>query len=207
MTYYLLTGIFLGFFNEKIIKHFERWVNEGQLSQLLVKPVNASLFLFFRRTGQRLAVTIISTIIFIIPVITIPAIRNTINFTLPTLLWLVIFSLLSNLFLYIFYWVLGNLAFWLINLDGVRNVTVNLINILKGLWFPLDLAPQAFQNILSLLPFQYVMFYPIKIITSERSQAENIKGLTVLSVSIILMLILSRFLWKKGLKRYDSVGM
>lgn len=207
MTYYLLSGILLGFFNKRITQHFERWVNEGKLAQLLVKPVNVSIFLFFREFGQRIGIFLLSTTLFTIPIITIPGIRSTINLTLPTLLWLFIFSLLSNLFLYIFYLVLGNLAFWLINLDGVRNVTVNLLNILKGLWFPLDLAPQAFQNILSLLPFQYAMFYPIKILTSERSQVENIKGLLVLSVSIILMFILSRVLWKKGLKRFDSVGM
>jgi ABC-2 type transport system permease protein len=83
---------------------------------------------------------------------------------------------------------------------------MNLLRILKGNWFPLDLAPMWFQNILSILPFQYSLFYPIKIITSYIPIENHIKGILVLVFSIILLMVIIRYLWFKGIKRYDSVG-
>lgn len=207
MTYYLLTGIFIGFFNERTAKHFENWISEGSLAQVLIKPVKVATYLFSKELGQRMGIVLIGGLISILPILFFPSLRSVIDITLLKITIFAIFSILSNIFLFIFFWTIGVLSFWLISTRGIRNVTVNLFHILKGSWFPLDLAPQAFQNILSLLPFQYAMFYPIKILTSDIPMNDHLKGITVLVISIILFAIIANLLWRKGIKSFSSVGI
>jgi len=206
MTYYLLTGLFIGFFSDRTAKNYDNWIRSGGLSFFLVKPIKVILHLFFKELGSRIGVILMTTVAFALPIIAIPSIRNTLVITPSSIFWLICFSVLSNLFLYLFFWTIGSLSFWMVGTGGIRNIIGNLIRILRGSWFPLDLAPMWFQNILALLPFQYAMFYPIKILTDPPSHAENIKGLAVLGISILVFALLAKWIWDRGVKRFDSVG-
>jgi len=206
ITYYLLARIFAGFFNERVTRHYEKWIKEGDLSNILLKPVNPNIYLFSKELGSRIFVTCLTMIIFLIPVILIRDLRLNIILNLSKLLWLLAFIVLSNIFLFLFYWSLGCLAFWMTTTAGLRNVTLNLLRILRGSFFPLDLAPVMLQKIFSFLPFQYALFYPLKLLTENKTLPENLKGIYILLVFILTFYTLSLFLWRKGLKTYESIG-
>lgn len=206
MSYYLLSGLFIGFFNARITRRYEEMIRLGLLGNTLIKPVNEILFIFFDRLGQKIGVIIFTIFTFGLPALAISSIRNTIICTPQSMFWLILYAVSSNVFLYIFYWFFGCFAFWILDTGGIRNVLNNLTKILKGHWFPLDLGPVAFQKVMSFLPFQYAMYYPIKIITTNTETNENIKGIIILTSYSILLLLLSLYLWKRGLRRYESVG-
>ena len=84
---------------------------------------------------------------------------------------------------------------------------MQIIGILRGSWFPLDLAPLVFQRIISFLPFYYVAFYPVKILTSVTTGQENLRGIAILMVYIFLFGLGAAVLWKRGLKIYSAVGI
>lgn len=207
MTYYLLTGFFTIFMGKKVMKRFEDWVRSGELSSILVKPINPFKLLYCEEFGFRIGTFFISGLIPIIPIALLPSLRAELYLTSASVLWVVVYLFFSNTFLYLFYWTLGTLAFWFISLNGVDNVTFNLLRLLKGNWFPLDLAPLFVQNILSFLPFGYTMYYPIKIIMQETSYADNLKGITILVIYSIIFSIFGMVLWRKGIKKYESIGI
>lgn len=99
------------------------------------------------------------------------------------------------------------MAFWMISLDGIRNITKNLLRLLQGRWFPFDLAPVMIQNIMKFLPFQYILFFPIQILQGQVPNKELFLGIKVLSISILIILILAKCVWNRGLKKYESVGI
>jgi ABC-2 type transport system permease protein len=206
MAYYLLSGLFISNFNARTTKHFEKLIQHGELNAILIKPLSTSLYLFFREIGVRFGVNIFTFLIFFSLVVIIPGIRTNIEITLYTMSWSLIFFILSNVFLYLFFWTLGTLAFWVITTSGLRNISMNLINILKGQWFPLDIAPAFFQRIMALLPFQYSMFYQIQILTGKSDPSTNVQGVAILILSILLLSILAALLWSRGLRKYESVG-
>jgi len=206
MTYYLLSGLFITNFNTRTTKHYERLIQNGDLNAILIKPSSTSLYLFFRELGVRLGINIFTFLIFFSFIVLIPSIRTNVEITPYTLAWTGSFFVLSNIFLYLFFWILGIFAFWVITTSGLRNIAMNLMNILKGQWFPLDLAPPLFQRVMGFLPFQYTMFYQIQILTGKSRPESNIQGITVLILSSIILSLFAAYLWKKGLRRYESVG-
>jgi len=207
VSYYMTSGLFIAFFNTRTTKSMEKMIKDGKLSNLLVKPINEFLYVFFQELGKRIVVIILTTIIFLPPLILIPNIRNTINFSLGAIFWTTLFSILSNLFLFTFFFSIGCLAFWFKSTSGFRNITGNLLSILKGAWFPIDIAPTFLQNIFSILPFQYTRYFLIKIIISDIPKSLYIKGLGVIIIYTLLFTSISLVLWKKGLKKYESVGI
>jgi len=207
VTYYMLSGLFIAFFNSRTTKAMEYGIKDGGLANLLIKPINELMYIFFEELGKRLFVIILTTLIFSLPIIFIPNVRNTVDFSLNTIVWVLIFSALSNIFLYIFYWSLGCLSFWFISTAGVRNIIENLQSILKGTWFPIDIAPIFIQNIFSILPFQYTRYFLIKIFLNDTSQNLYIKGILVLMIYTLFFTCFGLLLWKKGLKKFESVGI
>jgi len=207
MVYYLLTGIFVIFIGKQVINRFEEWVRGGELSTILVKPAKPYLMLLGEELGFRLGALIIGGFIPLIPIAIFPSLRAELFITPLSLLWFSCYMLFANIFLFIFYWMLGTLSFWFISMNGVDNVTFNLLRLLKGNWFPLDLAPQFVQNFLSFLPFGYTMYYPIKILLEETTSIDNLKGIGILILYSLIFLIIGSLLWKKGIKKYESIGI
>ncbi len=206
ITYYLLFGIFGDFLNKDITSQFETYVKEGELVTLLQKPLSISQYLFWGKLGIHASASLISFVVSIIPLLLIENLRNLLVITPFTILWAITFRIFSHLFLFCLYWVLGCLAFWLTNLHGVRNVTSNLFRILEGQWFPFDLAPIWFQKAMSILPFQYAVYFPIQIVLGKTTVAQHIQGIIVLTVSTIFIAVIGYTMWKRGLKSFDAVG-
>jgi ABC-2 type transport system permease protein len=207
MAYFLLTGLFSGFFNLRIAKHLDKWVRDGSLASILMKPIKAFFYLFIKELGRMIGILIFVIVVFSTPFFFVPSLRSTIHLTLSNTLWIFVFSILSNIFNFVLAWTVGSLSFWIVSTGGIRNVLMNFIRIVRGSWFPLDLAPKAFGIFLSFLPFQYALYYPIKIILKGSVMSENLRGVYVLLFSITILGILSMVLWKKGLKKFNSVGM
>lgn len=207
VAYYLLGGIFRVFSTTETSKLFEIWVREGRLSDLLLKPFSPVTALFFNQVGSLFAALLLNLAIFVPPLFLIAGLRSSIFITLIKLLWVMIFIILYYIFGLFFYFLVGTLSFWTVSLSGIRNSVNQFLNIVKGHWIPLDLAPMAVQKILSFLPFQYAFFYPIKILTSnELAVSDHLRGVVVLIVSIVATVLIDRFLWFKGLRRYSAVG-
>ena len=207
VTYYMLSGLFIAFFNSRTTKAMEHGIKDGGLANLLIKPINELMYIFFEELGKRLFVIVLTTIIFSLPIVLIPNVRNTVDFSLNAIIWVLILSALSNIFLFIFYWSLGWLSFWFKSTAGVRNIIENLQSILKGTWFPIDIAPIFIQNILSILPFQYTRYFLIKILLNDTPKYLYTKGILVLTIYTSFFTCFGLLLWKKGLKRFESVGL
>ncbi len=206
ISYYLISCLFIGFINPRTAKRYERLIKDGGLSNLLIKPLNEKLSIFFKEIGGQSFIILLSILVFSIPIYLIPGIRNELNINPSSIFFTLIFMVLSNLFLYLMYSAIGVFSFWTDSGGGLRNIIINLIIILRGSWFPLDLAPTSVQKILSLIPFQYAMYYPVKILTGETNVSLHIRGIVVLILSILAFGLLTNFLWKKGIKKYEAYG-
>lgn len=207
VTYYLLGGLFGDYLRKSTTREFEEWIRKGNLSNFLIKPLNPILYLLSKQLSQHFSILFIRLSTFFIPFLLFSFFRNALVININTIVATSIIFILANTFLFIFYWLLGSMAFWMINLDGLRNITKNLLRLLQGRWFPFDLAPLVFQNIMKFLPFQYILFFPIQILLGQVENYDIFLGIEVLSVSILLVLILAKFVWNRGLKKYDSVGI
>ncbi len=105
------------------------------------------------------------------------------------------FSLLLSLF-----------AFWITEVWGIRFLALTAIEFLAGGMFPLDILPKVIFNILQLTPFPYIIFFPSKIYLGQLSSPEILTGFAVMCSWILLLVLATQFVWKKGLAIYGGEG-
>ena len=98
------------------------------------------------------------------------------------------------------------LAFWINEVWGIF-VIFNLLNaVVCGGVFPLDIFGKSILKLFDYLPFKYVIYYPVNILTgkTEVSMAGHIISLQLFWIGI--MLIVVNLLWKIGMKKYIAAG-
>jgi ABC-2 type transport system permease protein len=70
----------------------------------------------------------------------------------------------------------------------------------------LSLLPDVLGSVARVLPFWYMVGFPVEALTGRLSGAELWSGLAVQASWLALALLLSRLVWVQGTKRYTAVG-
>lgn len=101
---------------------------------------------------------------------------------------------------------LGFIAFWMTDAYGVFQISEMLIFVFAGYIVPLFLFPHTIEFIAYILPFSYMIYFPVAAFT----------GLFTLGQLVLILLgqlfwigcfsLLYTFMWKKGLKMFTGVG-
>jgi ABC-2 type transport system permease protein len=113
------------------------------------------------------------------------------------------FSLLLNFFIY---YSLSAIAFWFIESNGAFKTFGLLATIASGGLFPLDVYSPGMQKILLMLPFNYVVYFPIQLLSGKLSMEQIGQGLVMQIIWIAVFALLSSILWNTGMKKYVAVG-
>jgi ABC-2 type transport system permease protein len=103
------------------------------------------------------------------------------------------------------YW-LALLAFWTARANGLLMLQDALIFLLAGQVAPVALLPGALQAAAQILPFRYMVSFPVEILTGQLTQAQLTAGFAVQTVWVIVALILTVVIWKTGIRRFSAVG-
>ena len=103
------------------------------------------------------------------------------------------------------YW-LALLAFWATRADALLAVQDALIFLLGGQVAPLALLPGALQTLATLLPFRYVVGFPVEVLTGQLEGTQLLTGFALQAAWLAVALALSALMWRKGLRHYTAVG-
>ena len=104
------------------------------------------------------------------------------------------------------FYCISSLAFWATEVSGVFVAVTVFANILSGGIFPLDVFGETAQKVFKLLPFQYVIYFPLNIITGKTLGGEAVWGLGMQLLWLAGLYLLSLVLWRAGMRRYIAVG-
>jgi len=186
-----------------IMYEFEYRVREGNLSFLLLKPVhpihsdiadNISSKLI--TTPFMVAVVAVLTVIFH-PVIAAPPWAIALFFPVLALAFAIRFLL---------EWTLALSAFWTTRVGAANQIYFMLMLFLSGQFAPLALFPRPVQIIAEILPFNWLISYPINLVTGRLTLNAALVGLGAQAVWLILAYLLLRIVWRAGVKVYTEVG-
>ncbi len=180
-------------------------INDGTLSNFLIKPMSYLKYWFFYDLGDKSANIFFSVIeLTIIIFLLHPPVFFQTDIVI---LLLTAVSIFAAVLLYFFFgFILGLLGFWSNEVWGPRFLFFIIINFFAGSLFPLDILPKPFYSALSFLPFPYLLFFPLKIYLGKVMFFEIVKGLCISFLWVIGLYGISKLTWKKGLKLYGSEG-
>ncbi|HQF62713.1 MAG TPA: ABC-2 family transporter protein [Anaerolineaceae bacterium] len=103
------------------------------------------------------------------------------------------------------YW-LALLAFWATRADALLALQDSLIFLLAGQVAPVALLPGLMQTFAKILPFRYMVAFPVEVLTGQLSPTDLLVGFAAQAGWLIVAFALYVVLWRAGLRRYTAVG-
>lgn len=180
-------------------------INSGNLSNFLLRPINYFLYWFARDVGDK-AMNIIFSIIELTVLFVIlkpPLFIQTESFYLLLTIVAIVLALIMYFF---FNFLLGLIGFWSPEVWAPRFIFIILLNFFAGGLFPLDILPKFIFSAFQLLPFTYLLYFPIKIYLGQLTIIETFTGIMISLVWTLALYIIVQYVWRKGLKIYTAQG-
>ena len=177
-------------------------INSGMLTIPLMRPLNMFAFLLSRDAADKLFN--LSFMFIEIPLILLvfkpPVFLQTDAYTLMLAVVSIIFAILIYFFINIIF---GSLGFWTRDVWAPRFLLMVILEFATGAMFPLDMLSSLWQKVLLWTPFPYLLFVPLRIYLGSR---ETIMYLLGQAIWVVLLYLLSHYVWKRGLLRYEAEG-
>lgn len=176
-----------------------REILTGQFNSHLIKPVHPFLHCLFRQLNLRS----IPRLLIGIALVAAALCRYQIDYTAQSLLLAAVISGLSFFSTVLPFATVCLAAFWIGRAEFLRDLFIELFVFQN---YPLSEFPNAFIFIFSLIiPLIFAATVPVLVLTTLTTT----QALALLAGLILLIgaqLALFTFLWRKGLKRYESFG-
>lgn len=180
-------------------------INTGTLSNYLIKPMSYFGYYFSKDLGDK-AMNMLFSIIELIGLFLLlqpPLFLQTNSVSL----FLFFVTIGLGLILFFFFNVLlGLIGFWSNDVWAPRFIFFMTLNFFAGIYFPLDILPASIYAIYQLLPFPYLLYFPIKIYLGTLSFPEIFIGICITSFWIFIMYFVVKAIWRKGLVVYTAEG-
>lgn len=206
MTYILVGNLFHAMVRNWLETHIAGDIKDGRLSMFLIKPIAYFNFILFREIG-RISLAVIMSVFS--QAIVILFFLNIFIFNFDILYLLLIFLMIILAFIteLLLSFLIGLIAFWTDEVDGLYMTIERLKKFFSGGYFPINLLPLGFVKISLLFPFAYSFFVPAELYLKKIDLAAGLKGILVQLVWLILLYGIIKIIWKKGLKKYEGVGI
>ena len=176
-------------------------IQTGSISKRLLQPFSMFWGMFFHQYGRK-AYRLIYVSVALTGVSLIADFQ--INFTSIIIFSLTIIN--AVLLSYLIRYLLGILAFWLINITSVLWLFHNTIDFLGGGWLPVSLFPDWGGGILKALPFYLTLGFPADFFQGKIGLPLTVQLILMQLTWISLLFVLVHFFWNKGIKEYEAVG-
>ena len=186
-----------------VYEQFEWRVREGYFSPLLLRPIHP--------IHDDVAQNITYKIMMLIVVIPVTILLLIAFHPLLRLSWLVGFAfglalLQACVLRFLVEWALGLLTFWTTRMNVLSQFYFAVLLFLSGQLVPFTLFPAPIQFVAKLLPFYWMVAFPVALCIQNLRQNEILSGLTLQSLWLLLSLLLLVVLWRCGIRRYSAVG-
>ncbi|MGO9412139.1 MAG: ABC transporter permease [Spirochaetia bacterium] len=103
-------------------------------------------------------------------------------------------------------WTLALSAFWTTRVSAINQGYFVAALFLSGQMAPLSLLPYPLQVAASLLPFRWMISFPVELLLGRLSVGQSLVGLAAQSAWLALGLLLLRTVWRAGVRVYSAVG-
>jgi len=103
-------------------------------------------------------------------------------------------------------WTFATAAFW-ITRTGALNQAYNVVILfLSGMLAPLSLLPPPIEVAASILPFRWMISFPVEVVLGRAGPADVAAGLAAQVIWIVVAVAILRVVWAAGTRRYSAVG-
>lgn len=180
-------------------------IQNGSLTTYLSKPLSYLSFWFFRTLGSKSK----NLLFILIPMIVLSVYLN-INVIGNINTFQLMLFLIALIFAYIIYFqifmVISLMSFWFYDISSWFYTLMLTIELLAGTIIPVSLFPAFMKNFMYLLPFKYLVDFPVETLIGKLDSNTVISGLAWQVVWVLILLVLLKLLWKVGIRKFEANG-
>lgn len=180
-------------------------IRSGKLSSILNKPIDYKLYLFMTTYGKK----VFDFMLLLLPYAALMFVfflKDWFNWITGANLLLFFMSIVLGMLLsFLIYFMLGLVAFWMVECSALYITLGTIFYFLAGGLFPLDLFT-GLKQWFALFPFQYQLFFPIKVFLGTLNMKEIWSSLGMQALWIFILFGITAAVWRAGLRKYTSVG-
>jgi ABC-2 type transport system permease protein len=205
VTYYVLLSMVSMLTSTWLAPFLAEEIRLGGLSPWLLRPAPY----IAQQVGNNLGEKIVKLPL-LLPLIGLVALLFRADLRLPAdpLAWL-LFGLslpLAAAVTFLLDFVLGSLAFWMQDVNGLIRVKNLAGAFLAGQFIPLALFPAGLAGILEAQPFRYTLSFPLEVLTGSLAPAALGRGFAWQIAYCVGLWGCYRLLWRYGLRSYAATG-
>lgn len=178
-------------------------IRDGSMSRLLLQPLSP----VFNTLATELAGKVVY-MLFVIPVTAILAVLLRPELHTSPAQVVAFLGALTLAWLLRFFWGywLALLAFWTTRAEALLALQDALIFLLAGQVAPVALLPGVLQQAAILLPFRYMVGFPVEVLTGQVAGSALLTGFVIQIGWVLVALTAYAVLWRQGVRRYTAVG-
>lgn len=186
-----------------IMWEYDYTIRTGLFSFKLLRPIHP----IHADIADNLAYKIL-TLAIIIPVAFILGWIFPPNFNIQMWAWLAAVPALFLAFLvrFLIEWALAMAAFWTTRINAINQAYHVILLFLSGQFAPLSLLPEPLQQAATILPFRWLISFPVELILGRLSPNQVLVGLAAQGIWLVVALVMLSIVWRAGVKKYSAVG-
>ena len=204
LTYIAVGWIIRSFYFNNIDQEMAYAVTEGKLAMDLIKPVNPQFMYIAQALGEslfRLGMLTAPTAVVLLLVYPIKSPASPLHFAAFFLSVLLSFFIVAGI-----NFTVGTFAIRLKSILGLLRAKYFLLELFSGLLIPISFFPHIFQNMFSVLPFQYISYIPVLIYLGKISGMGIVKALALQVFWILVLFALGDVMWRWSSRKITIQG-
>lgn len=178
-------------------------IREGLFSPLLLRPLHP----IHADIAENFSYKLITLIVVIPTAAALVAIFQPAFNPQPWSLLLFLPALTMAFFIqFLLGWALAMAAFWTTRISAINEMYFLGKLFLAGQLAPLALLPAALQTAATILPFRWMLSFPIEVGLGRLPLQSGLWGLAAQAAWILLSILAVKVVWRAGIKRYSAFG-
>lgn len=208
VAYFLLVLIGRAFSSMPGLAHgIANDIRSGDLKKYLTQPVHMIAFLLTMRVAHKIVYYSIAALPFAIVFYLCRGYFA--GWPSWTTLAAFVYSLaLAFLIGFFFEALVGMLAFWFLEISSFAFIIITFVYLMSGHMFPLDLIPGWFGQVVLVLPFQYLAYFPAVLFLhgDTWTTSELFWRLAEATATTALLAVCVKVAFARGLRHYSAYG-
>jgi len=200
---YFLAELLVNFVTDTTVMwKYEYRVRNGKLSLLLLHPLHP----IHVDLAENIATKAVNSLVLWPALMLLTWLFKPVwHISLVALLFIIPALLLAYALRFLAEWTLAMAAFWTTRASALNQGYLVVLLFLSGQIAPLTLLPQPLQGLATLLPFRWMLAFPIAVITGQLTLQASLAGLLVQGCWLIALLLLCMSVWHLGVRHYSAV--
>ena len=204
ITYVAISWIGRSFYFNNIARELSGQIRDGEIAMQLIKPYNLQTVMMFEVVGESIFRLLLFTLPIMVVVVPLFGIQGPPDPALYSWSFLS-FSLALVIYTQINF-LLGCVAFYTKNIQGVLRAKMVAMDFLTGVLIPFTFFPEWFQKVVAWLPFQGISYIPVTIYLGKRPGAELWSALAVQLAWAVGLYFVARLVWNLAVRQVTVQG-